>query len=72
MYGVLNETYYTIGNEKFYSFPLTRSLIEDAMNDAGIEEIKFEVFDANFESEVSNAQFMYFVFGKMEEIITTK
>ncbi|CAB4019994.1 nicotinamide N-methyltransferase-like [Paramuricea clavata] len=41
MNGVLEETYYYVGEEKFYNFPLTEKMVKAAMIEAGIEIEKF-------------------------------
>ena len=67
MFGVLKETFYSVGKEKFRVFPLTQVLIEEAMEAGGLQEIKFEQFDLEgiVPPKVANAQFMYFVSGRM-------
>ncbi len=41
MNGVLGDTFYYVGEEKFYTFPVTEKLAKEAMNEAGIEIEKF-------------------------------
>ena len=46
MNGVLEGTFYFIGNDKFYNFPLTGKMVKEAMNEAGIETEKFTALEA--------------------------
>ena len=67
MFGVLQETFYCVGKEKFRTFPLTQGMIEEAMEAGGIQEINFEQVDPEEVAprKVGNAQFMYFAYGRM-------
>ena len=37
MNGVLEETFYVIGKEKFYCFPITEKMVKEAMSEAGLK-----------------------------------
>ena len=41
MNGVLGDTFYYVGEEKFSVFPLTKKMVKEAMNEAGMEIEKF-------------------------------
>ena len=64
MYGVLKETFYKVGTETFYTFPLTQNIVEEAMKEGGIEDIKLELLEVSLESGVGNAQSTFFAFGR--------
>ena len=63
MNGVLEQTFYFVGKEKFYTFPLTEKLIKEAMNEAGFEDTKFETIPVDY-SEVCDCKNLFFTYGK--------
>ena len=68
MFGVVNETFYTVGDSTFCHFGVTRGMIEEALNEAGIEDIEMEFFDLRpSELNVSDAQEFFSVVGKMSD-----
>ena len=40
MVGVLNDSFYKVGDEKFRSFPLNESLVQRAAHEAGIKDVE--------------------------------
>ncbi len=63
MNGVLEQTFYFVGEEKFYTFPLTEKIIKEAMNEAGIEIDKFVTIPVDY-SEVCDCKNLFFTYGK--------
>lgn len=61
MNGVLKETFYFVGEEKFFAFPLTENLVKEAMIGAGIEIEKFVIFPT---ASQNNCKYLYYVYGK--------
>ena len=45
MEGSLGGTFYMVGSERFYVFPLTRTMVEEAMQEAHMEDVKIEVVE---------------------------
>ena len=39
MVGVLNDSFYKVGDQKFRSFPLNESLVQRALHEAGIKDV---------------------------------
>ena len=63
MNGVLEQTFYFIGEEKFHTFPLTEKMIKEAMNEAGLEIDKFVAIPVNY-SEVCDCKNFFFTYGR--------
>ena len=68
MNGVLEETFYVIGKEKFYCFPTTEKMVKEAMSEAGLEIEHFLAIPVNY-SEVSSeacqdCKFTFHTYGR--------
>ena len=66
MNGTLEDTFYYVGEEKFYNFPVTEKLAKEAMNEAGIEIEKF-VVGSNIPAVYSGAndcKAVFYAYGK--------
>ena len=66
MNGVLGDTFYYVGKEKFYNFPLTEKLVKEAMIEAGIEIEKFVTISdipVDF-SEACDATALFYTYGR--------
>ena len=63
MNGVLEQTFYFVGKEKLYTFPLTEKLIKEAMNEAGFEITKFVLIPVEY-SEVWACNSLFYTYGK--------
>ena len=69
MSGVFDESFYAFGEAKFCHYPVSRITLDEAMKEAGLEDIKVEVFSVghlNF-SEATNATAFFFASGRMSE-----
>ena len=65
MNGVLEGTFYIIGNNKFYNFPLTEKMVKEAMNEAGIEIEKFTALEAPpHHPELCDATALFYTYGR--------
>ena len=64
MNGVLEETFYFVDKEKFYSFPLTEKLVREAMNEAALEIEKFVTIPVNCTDETWDGKALYYAYGK--------
>ena len=67
MYGVLEETFYSIGKDKFSVFPLTESMLEDAMTQGGLHDIYIQTMDTKYiavEEQLSDCRAMFAACGK--------
>ena len=63
--GVLEGTFYIIGNNKFYNFPLTEKMVKEAMNEAGIEIEKFTALEAPpHHPEVCDPTALFHTYGR--------
>ena len=69
MFGILEETYYVVGDAKFYHFPVSRSMVEEAMKEAGIEEIKMELFEIGHLKleDATDAKAFFHASGRMSD-----
>jgi hypothetical protein len=63
MDGVLEQTFYFVGEEKFYTFPLTEKMVKEAMNEAGIEIEKFITIPIN-DTVVSDCKALFYTYGR--------
>ena len=63
MNGVMEQTFYFVGKEKFYTFPLTEKLVKEAMNEAGIQIEKFVPIPVNY-TEMSDCKSLFYAYGK--------
>jgi len=73
MHGVIGQTFYSFdGIEKFFSWPLKKDLILEAMKDAGLKNIVMDLATNDFGEErkdlpfnhISDATNFYFVYGQ--------
>ena len=66
MFGVLGESYYTVGQERFYSFPLSKNFIAETLSSEGFkmpEDMKVLAIN----SEESDAKAVYFLGAVFED-----
>ena len=63
MNGVMGQTFYFVGKEKFYTFPLTEKLVKEAMSEAGIQIEKFVPIPVNY-TEVCDCKCLFYAYGK--------
>ena len=65
--GVLGQTFYRVGDGKFYTLPLSKDLILQALEEAGFREEKFisHTLTVNKESTISDCGGIFFVHGKV-------
>ena len=66
MFGVLKQTYYFVGDGKYYTFPLTKDLILQAYKEAKFYDVEFCSSNATgMDRAVSNFSGVFFVHGKL-------
>ena len=63
MNGVLGQTFYFVGEERFYTFPLTEEMIKEAASEAGIEIEKFLTIPVNY-SKVCDCKNLFYTYGR--------
>ncbi|CAB4019676.1 nicotinamide N-methyltransferase-like [Paramuricea clavata] len=64
MIGVLKETFYIVGEEKFSVFPLTEKMVKEAMNEVGMEIVKFVSTPILHSTELGDGKFIYYTYCK--------
>ena len=47
MHGVLEQTFYTVSSKKFYTFYLTKELVEESMKTAGVQAMYMDLASAD-------------------------
>ena len=69
MLGVLGESFYMVGNEKFYCFPLSKSIIEETFAEEGYQILDLKVFtlDPTVTKGNCNAEGLFFFRGRFDE-----
>ncbi|XP_068752454.1 indolethylamine N-methyltransferase-like [Montipora capricornis] len=63
LYGVLGESFYMVGQEKFHCFPLTKQLVEETLISEGfkiLDDMKISLFKHEYES-ICDAKGLFFV-----------
>ena len=68
MYGVLEETYYFVGQERFYCFPLTRNLIEETLASEGFKMVNEIKLLAVSLEPCCDAKEIFFATATLEEV----
>ena len=63
MNGVLEQTFYFVGQEKFYTFSLTEQLIKEALNEAGIEIVKLVTIPVDY-TKVADCKSLFYAYGR--------
>lgn len=63
MNSVLDGTFYFVGKEKFYNFPVTEEMVKRAMNEAGLEIEKFVTIPVSY-SEACDCKFLFYTYGR--------
>ena len=68
MHGVLGESFYMVGNEKFYCFPLSKSIIEETFAEEGYQILDLKVFalDPTVTKGNCNAEGLFFFRGRFD------
>ncbi|CAB4019677.1 nicotinamide N-methyltransferase-like [Paramuricea clavata] len=64
MNGVLEQTFYFVGDEKFSVFPLTEKMVKEAMNEVGMEIAKFISTPILYSTERDDGKFIYYTYCK--------
>ena len=60
--GFLGQTFYAVGKEKFSTFPLTEKMVKEAMNEAGMEIVKFVSMPVMYSTEDEDGETMYYTY----------
>lgn len=65
MNGVVQGTFYFIGKDKFYNFPISEKIVKEAMNESGIEIEKCAVLEAPaHHPELCDATALFYTYGR--------
>lgn len=65
MNGVLEGTFYFIGNKKFYNYPMTEKMVKEAMNGSGIEIERFVTLEVpRSHPEACDAPALFYTYGR--------
>ncbi|XP_028409883.1 nicotinamide N-methyltransferase-like [Dendronephthya gigantea] len=65
MYGVLEQTYYFVGKEKFYTFTLNEKMVKEAMKEAGIKIENFTTIPVTLaEASICDCTATFFTYGR--------
>ena len=67
MFGLFDESFYWFGTAKFYHYPVSRITLDEAMKEAGLQDIKVEVFDVGHLNLTTDATAFFFATGRMPE-----
>ncbi|XP_031563645.1 nicotinamide N-methyltransferase-like [Actinia tenebrosa] len=73
MHGVLEQTFYTVCSKKFYTFYLTKEMVEESMTNAGVKDIEMDLASSDLSVNASDLDALpladlkdlFFVYGKM-------
>ncbi|XP_028395124.1 nicotinamide N-methyltransferase-like [Dendronephthya gigantea] len=63
MGGVLEGSFYFVGEEMFNNFPMNEKMVKEAMEEAGLAIEKFIIFPQK-DTEVCDAKFIFFTYGR--------
>jgi hypothetical protein len=64
MFVFLEQTFYSVGEEKFSVFPLTEKMVKEAMNEAGMEIVKFVSIPVLYSTEREDGKFILYTYCK--------
>ena len=56
MAGVLNQTFWSTGDQLFYSLALHPKLLEDSLKEAGFADVKLETFKVDVLEEIADVK----------------
>ena len=62
MVGFIEQTFYPVGEVKFSTFPLTEKMVKEAMNEAGMEIIKFVSIPVLYSTEREDGKAIYYTY----------
>jgi nicotinamide N-methyltransferase len=60
--GFIEQTFYLLGEEKFSTFPLTEKMVKGAMNEAGMEIVKFVSIPILYTTEREDGKAIYYTY----------
>ena len=64
MVGVLNQTFWSTGDQLFYSLALHPKLLEDSLKEAGFADVKLETFKVDLpEEHIADTEGMFLIRG---------
>lgn len=69
MFGVLEESFYTFGKAKFHHYALSHNTLDEAMKEAGLQDIKVEALEIRHLGfhEATDATAFFFATGRMNK-----
>ncbi|CAB4015764.1 nicotinamide N-methyltransferase-like [Paramuricea clavata] len=62
--GFIGQTFYHVGEEKFSTFPLTEKVVKEAMNEAGMQILKFVSTPVLYSTECFDGKAIYCTHGR--------
>ena len=66
MHGTLQESFYTVGKQKYYVYRLRKEIIVESLENAGIKDIEFNSFSSGLSHHLTDMESKFFVYGKRE------
>jgi hypothetical protein len=64
MNGVLEQSFYFVSKEKFYTFPLTEKMVKEAMKEAGIQIEKFVTIPVDYSEDECDCKALFYTYGR--------
>jgi SAM-dependent methyltransferase len=68
MLGCIEQTFYYVGEEKFSTFPLTEKMVKGAMNEAGMEIVKFVSIPLLYTTELEDGNAIYYTYCRKSAV----
>ena len=69
MFGVLDESVYTFGKTTFYHYPVPRMMVDEAMREAGLQDIKIDAMELeHLKIQDTDATAFFFATGRMSGV----
>ena len=66
--GFIEQTFYPVGEEKFSTFPLTEKMVKEAMNEAGMEILKFVSIPMLYSTEREDGKAIYYTYCRKSAV----
>ena len=66
--GFIEQTFYPVGEEKFSTFPLTEKMVKEAMNEAGMEIVKFVSIPVLYSTEREDGKAIYYTYCRKSAV----
>jgi len=66
MHGALEGTFYNVGKYNFYSFPLSKKMVSESLEDAGFTDIVYDALIYKEKNTLCDLSGEFFIYGKKE------